>query len=169
MFTLPVDKPQDPLTGVMPGKVSYVRTWRLQVTGNIGYLDESGNWYAVDGLHQGNISVKFGDTILYDQGLGQFDIESLIEDTNYPSRQHLTITLDKQATGLIMDKYHVAVKLSIRIENIDIIKLFERDAVYATVDSIKCGAQYMGETGKQTLEIYTPIYVWLLTHESSLR
>ena len=171
MFTLPLNLPQPIDYGVLPGKNSFFRTWNLKIIITPGLINDD-KWAPLD-LSQHfkdliRINITFGD-ILLDKILGNQPIvlEKDFEDSNQPQWQKLVITFsEKDINTPLADNEHSVIRIQIFVENILITNILETIGNYCTAyGETKLGAEFIGENGKQSLEIYTPIYVWLLEHQ----
>lgn len=159
MFSLPVDQKITHLT--MPGKKEIPATWTLRI------LAENGCWVSdawqptPDSTTR--IWAKFGDTELFGQDTSRVDFVTNLDDTVQPTRTELKLGLYNPGVS------PVSVRWQIWIENIDVTELIISPGAYR-LDSgeIKHGTRCAGETGYQVLNIYTPIYVWLMQNREIL-
>ena len=89
-----------------------------------------------------------------------------IADTFDPERKNLSIRLHGFSSNA---KTHntVAIKIDVFIENLSIASLYKNHGYFVVDDSgeRKPVGQFVDENGLQVIEIYTPIYVWLLQHQ----
>lgn len=175
MFSLPVDKLL-PQTQTPVGKTEAVSTWNLTVTIEPGIMENEQEWRPGSDHphfheHQIKTEIWFGDQCLFQTRLNQHRIvfSKNLPDTQIPSRQNLTIKFfGKPESPDLETNDHVVVKLDVMIENLPVAKIFE-DQGYYQIDSTqekKVAGNFLGENGQQVLEIYTPIYVWLLKNRN---
>lgn len=173
MFILPVDKilPPEP---THPGKPDQVRNWNLTVNIEPGVFKNETEWcpgHAHPHWNDYDIVIKiwFGDQCLLETALDQKQIifSKNLPDTTVPTRKNLIVELSGKPDDASLEQdHHVCVKLDVTIEGLPMIPLFERHGFYEinSTKEKKIAGQFLGENGRQILEIYTPIYVWLLQH-----
>ena len=178
MFTLPVDRTL-PLKDVPAGKKIQTPTWNLTVLIEPGVTMNATDWCPGQGLdyyEQNNVHVEIflGDCCLLNTRL---DTKKLIFSKNIadncdPQRQNLIIKLaGKPNNPDLKDNNHIAIKINVLVEHLSIIPVFETHGCFVT-DSTgerKVAGDLIGENGQQVIEIYTPIYVWLVQHQQTLR
>jgi len=178
MFTLPLDKIVA-LKGDHAGKKIQTPTWNLTVLIEPGVSINETTWGPGQGINhydQNNIVVEIllGDSCLLKTRL---DTKKLvfsrnIADTQEPQRKNLVIKLSgKPESPDLEDNNHIAIKIDVLIENLSIVPLLETDGCFIPDHSNerKIAGEFIGENGQQVIEIYTPIYVWLLQHQKTFR
>jgi hypothetical protein len=178
MFTLPVDQILSD-EYIPAGKKIHPPTWNLTVLIEPGVTKNEKDWCPGQGhthYSENNIRVEIllGDRCLLDTRLDTKKVmfNKNIEDTRNPQRENLIVRLSgKPEDPDLQDNDHVAIKIDVLIENLSIVPLFE-DHGYFVSDSDgqrKIAGDFIGENGQQVIEIYTPIYVWLLQHRHVFR
>lgn len=174
MFTLPVDR--EPKQGMpLAGKIAQPPLWNLQVCVEPGVLTNSNQWRP--GLDHAcfsdpNFCLQIwwaNQCLFHSQVNGQrFTFGKNLPDSATAQRQALTIKL--QGKPCLPDQQqNVLIKLQVLVEGISIMPLLEDHASYVLDNGQhKIAGEFLGENGKQTLEIYTPIYTWLMAHHNKL-
>jgi hypothetical protein len=176
MFTLPVDK-------ILPaecrpdGKTIQQATWNLTVLIEPGVNTNETKWCPGQGssyYDQGNIFVEIflGDSCLFKAKLDtkKLMFSKNIPDTRDPQRKNLIVKLSgKPNNPDLIDDNHVAIKIDVLIEDLSIMPLFENHGYFISDSDFesKIAGEFIGENGSQVVEIYTPIYVWLLQHQQT--
>lgn len=178
MFTLPVDRTL-PSTAVPAGKKIRPSTWNLTVLIEPGVTINETTWGPGQGddyYDQSNIVVEIflGDSCLLNTRLDtkKLIFSKNIADTCDPQRQNLIIKLSgKPNNPDLKDNNHIAIKIDVLIENLSIIPLFETHGYFISDNTgqHKIAGELIGENGQQVIEIYTPVYVWLLQHQQTFR
>lgn len=178
MFTLPVDK-IFPDEVVHIGKKTQPSTWNLTVSIEPGVNTNETNWCPGQGssyYDQENIFVEIflGDSCLLKSKLGTNKLlfSKNVPDTRDPQRKNLIIKLSgKPNNPDLADDNHIAIKIDVLIENLSIVPLFENHGYFISDSDLKSkiAGEFIGENGSQVIEIYTPIYVWLLQHQQTFR
>ena len=179
MFTLPVDYLPTVPENKLPGKIDTPNFWNLRVTVDpiVVVTQESDYYIDSPSLYHYNdsidISIKFGSqSICTISDLKKSTtVEHDLVDNITPLRQNLVIEMSgKNEQQQVAPNHHLAVKLSLHVENLCIDRLFtEIGCYFVNYNSTTIlGSTIMGNNGFQTLEIYTPIYVWLLQHRNYL-
>jgi hypothetical protein len=178
MFTLPVDKIL-PLKGIPAGKKIQPATWNLTALIEPGVNVDANTWgpgQGFDYYDQNNIVVEIflGNTCLLNTRLDtkKLVFSKSIADTCDPQRENLIIKLSgKPNNPDLKDNNHIAIKIDVLIENLSILPLFETHGCFISDSNSehKIAGEFIGENGQQVIEIYTPIYVWLLQHQQTFR
>lgn len=178
MFTLPVDKVL-PAKNVPAGKKTQPATWNLTVLIEPGVNIDETIWapgQGQDHYDQNPIVVEIflGEDCLFNARLDtkKLVFSKNIEDTYDPQRKNLTIKLSgKPDNPDLKDNNHIVVKIDVLIENLSIMPLFETHGCFISDQGHerKIAGEFIGENGQQEIEIYTPIYVWLLQHQQTFR
>lgn len=173
MFTLPIDKVIESWP-VPPGKKIQQPTWNLKVCIGAGSMQRN-TWTPLTDssrLLDTNMCVQIwlGSQCLINQRITNDPI-NLSHDVvdQGPARQELKIVLaGKSATKMDSD---LMLQLDIAVENLSIMPILDTHGQYV-IDGTgehKIPGEYLGENGEVTLSIYTPIYVWLLQNQKSIR
>jgi len=180
MFTLPVNKqPHPSLRRGMPGKRPVQRLWNLTLSIQAGVMCQNESWIPADDykkpLHnQFQIEVRLGEKLLANAELGQAPliINRDLDDSDLPTTELLTIQVSgKDETWPVDNNTHEMLKVALVIENIPLKFLLEELGKF-TADSTGQevrASEFMGQNGKFKLEIYTPIYVWLMDKRELLK
>jgi hypothetical protein len=178
MFTLPIDKTL-PIKAVPAGKKIQPSTWNLTVTVEPGVTMNETTWAPGQGLDhydQNNIVVEIllGNSCLLKTRLDtkKLVFSKNIADTCNPQRENLIIKLSgKPDNPDLKDNNHIAIKIDVLVEHLSIIPLFETHGCFIAdgTSKRKVAGDFIGENGQQAIEIYTPIYVWLVQHQRTLR
>jgi hypothetical protein len=174
MFTLPVNKAT--VKSIVPdGKVEQPSLWNLTVILQPGVIKHDGNWYPGENhphfdQHEITAEILFGNQSLLKTRLGtqQIVFSKNLIDTITPATENLIIKLlGKPVDPDLEQDNHVILKIDAFIENLPIMPLFETYGYYELTHTHehKTAGDMLGENGQQVLEIYTPIYVWLLQHQ----
>jgi hypothetical protein len=178
MFLLPVDKTIPP-TELPPGKSKQTNCWNLTVNIQPGLIKNQEQWCPGEDHSQFHnhtimLEIFFGNKCLLKTRVdkNQIVFSKNIPDTEIPNRQNLIIKLSGKPVDLDLElDHHVTVKFNVTIENLPVMALFEKHGHYQidNTNERKMAGEFMGENGQQILEIYTPIYVWLLEHQQFLK
>jgi hypothetical protein len=172
MFTLPIDKIIEPWPAPL-GKKVHIPTWNLKVSLVPGIMrhntwtpvTDSSQWPNTDMC----VQVWLGSQSLIDQKLthSPINLSHDVEDQG-PCYQELKIVLSgKSATKLDSD---VMLHVDLAVENLSIMPVLDTHGQYVihSTGERKIPGEYMGENGEMTLNIYTPIYVWLLQNQVAI-
>jgi hypothetical protein len=178
MFTLPVDRTL-PSKAEPVGKKIQPSTWNLTVLIEPGVNVDATTWSPGQGsshYDQNNIVVEIllGDNCLLNARLNtkKLVFSKNVVGTRDPHRENLIIKLSgKPNDPDLKDNNHIAIKIDVLIENLSIIPLFETYGCFISDSNSehKIAGEFIGENGQQVIEIYTPIYVWLLLHQQTFR
>lgn len=173
MFTLPIDKVVE--TGPQPlGKQVQTPTWNLSVTITAGTM-QNNVWAPLTDFSpllgsNMNVQIWWGSQCLTDQAIthGSINLSHDLADQG-PNRQDLKIVLaGKSSTGPDAD---IMLRLDIAVENLSIMSVLSNHGQYVVdhTGEIKIPGEYLGENGTVTLNIYTPIYVWLVQNQTAIQ
>lgn len=178
MFTLPVDKTL-PIKGVPAGKKIQTPTWNLTVLIEPGASVNATDWKPGQGSdhyehHNIVVEILLGNSCLLKTRLDtkKLVFSKNIADTCDPQRQNLTVRLSgKPENPDLKDNNHVAIKIDVLVENLSIIPVFETHGCFIADSNSerKIAGELIGENGQQVIEIYTPIYVWLVQNQKIFR
>ena len=173
MFTLPVDVEPMENFGTMSGKLSTARTWQIEIRLDPGYMGAEADSQWSPALHPYNepikITVSLGDVVLIDKIITEpYVYKDFIVDQDRPTTQNLSIRLSGKKEN-INRNVHPVIKIDLSIENTLVNSILEELGTFTSNNEVKYGVTYMGENGVQELEIYTPIYVWLLKNKTLLK
>lgn len=177
MFTLPVDRSitEQP---IISGKDYYQPVWTLSVRVQPGVMKDFDTWiprhpHPRFDNQDLTIAITLDDQMLLESTLTTdiIGFESIQHDIDKPTRKLLNITL----TGYpqeqqLENNYHAGVVLEVFVNNLPMLNVLENLGQYhvADTDEIKSGGSLMGQNGTQSLEIYMPIYTWLLQHQQHI-
>jgi hypothetical protein len=177
MFTLPVDLLL-PVVQTPQGKTTQTSYWNLSVTVQPGVMKNQQDW--VPGQdhphfhdHDIRVEVWVGKECLLSTRLNnqQIFFSKNLPDSDIPTRQDLTVKLfGKPDNPDLETDDHVVVKINVEIENLSVRPVFETQGYYQieSTKEKKIAGVFLGENGSQTLQIYLPIYVWLLQNQNLL-
>jgi hypothetical protein len=177
MYTLPVDR-NIAESETIPGKVVAARTWQLHLRVVPGVVTDFDTWQpGADHVRFRNrdleLQVQLGDQLLMSAQLTQDTVvlESTQIDSSVPARQTLSISLTGYPQQEMLDNNrHAGIVLELSINNLPMLNVLENSASYQIFDTdeIKSGGSLMGQNGRQLLEIYTPVHVWLLQNQQHI-
>lgn len=169
MFTLPIDKVLKSRNQLL-GKTSYIPTWELTVTFQPGRFENKVWTPCVDStrIAESNLvlEVLLGDQCISKQPVTErhISVSSNQVDSITPTRQNLIIRLD--GAGDFVDQ-DLLLLVDIYINSVSILNVLTAQGKYINYSTQETsqGSIFMHDRGEQILEIYNPIYVWLLQHQ----
>jgi hypothetical protein len=178
MFTLPVDRTvaeSEPI----PGKISTARTWSLCLRVVPGVMVDFDTWLP-GAQHARFESAQFDTRSVFRTSSPDVDTAGTRCCADRISAAGLGCTCNAQTLSICLtgfpqhemqqDNRHAGVVLELSINNLPMLNVLENCGSYHVFDddTVKSGGSLMGENGCQTLEILTPIHVWLLQNQQHI-
>ena len=175
MFTLPIDTILNSQEKTVKGKTYQTNYWNLQLHVIPGVMKNEQEWCPGKDHdhfkeHDMFLDIWFGQELLINAKLDPrpFVFSKNIADTVVPTKQNLVLQFSGKPTAPdLKNDGHIMLEISVKIEHLDIGAVYETQGYYLTeqTQEKKVAGNFLGENGCQILEVYTPVYVWLLQNQ----